>query len=169
MDNGETYSSNFDASPEGPAGTISFVEENLASVGYVGYSYYFQNGIDLFVAAIQNEAGDFVTPGADSVVDGTYNPLSRTIYMNVWNDTDALARVIPFLKFGFSSDGTDIVLTTGYVPIAEPASQLAKLIDPSATEAPQEGEMSAGSPFSGAVLAVTTVLVLSSALNQIYY
>ena len=134
MDNGELFSSSYDASPQGPDGTIAFVEANPAAVGYVGYAYYYQNGIELYVAAIQNDKGDFVTPGADSVVDGTYNPLSRTIYMNLLNDPTVLANTVPFLQFGFSSDGTDIVSTTGYVPIPNPSEMLARLsVEPDST------------------------------------
>lgn len=127
MDNGETFVASYDANPQGPAGTVAFVEQNAAAVGFVGYSYYFQNGIDLYVAAIKNDRGDFIIPGANSVVDGTYNPLSRTIYMNLLNDPESLENTVPFMLFGFSPDGADIVVTTGYVPVPNPAEMVVRL------------------------------------------
>ena len=114
------------------------------------------------MAAIQNEDGDFVTPGADSVVDGTYNPLSRTIYMNLLNDPTVLANTVPFLQFGFSSDGTDIVSTTGYVPIPNPSEMLARLsVEPASTGGDgATAESAASIAIRGSVLAATMLLSL---------
>jgi ABC-type phosphate transport system substrate-binding protein len=126
LKNGEGYSSTFDADPQGPDGTVAYVEKNSASVGYVGYAYYFAAGIQLYVSAIQDKTGTFIAPGANTIIDNSY-PISRTLYVNLLNDPTSLANTVPFIEFGFSTDGTDIVSTTGYVPIPNPSTMLARL------------------------------------------
>ncbi|GKY96600.1 hypothetical protein MPSEU_000619600 [Mayamaea pseudoterrestris] len=167
MDNGEGFANTYNADPDGPGGTVSYVESNPAAVGYVGYAYYYQNGIELYVAAIENDAGDFVTPGADSVVDGTYNPLSRTIYMNLLDDPESLANTVPFIQFGFSSDGADIVATTGYVPIPNPSEMLARLPAAGATQTDAEGSdvKSSSAQSVKSFSAVAAALVVSIAVT----
>ena len=56
-----------------------------------------------------------VTPGATTVRDGSYNPLSRSLYMNINNDN--WDTVGPFIDWAFSNDGQNLVSNVGYVPL----------------------------------------------------
>ncbi|GKY96702.1 hypothetical protein MPSEU_000629700 [Mayamaea pseudoterrestris] len=129
-DNGETFdlARNYTGNDD-PEVNIALIENDSAAVAFFGYSYYYSHGIELYAAAIQNSDGVFVTPGADSVADGTYNPLSRRLYMNLLNDAKSLANTAPFVYFGYSPDGSDIVSTTGYVPIPNPSEMMARIAD----------------------------------------
>ena len=70
-------------------------------------------------AAIENGDGEMVVPDASSVGDGSYNPLARRIFMNVWNSEENLEKVQPLIKFGFSDEGDALVAGTGYVVLPD--------------------------------------------------
>lgn len=56
-----------------------YLVDNEDAIAYLGYSA----NLEVFAVPIQNSAGDFVEPTATSVEDGSYNPLSRSLYMNL--------------------------------------------------------------------------------------
>ena len=58
---------------------------------------------------------DHVEPNAGTVGSGEYSPLARPIFMNV--DKAAWEKVTPFLSFGFSKAGMDLVASVGYVAL----------------------------------------------------
>ena len=85
------------------------------AIGYFGYAYYEENQATLSAAPVENSNGDMVTPGATTVRDGSYNPLSRSLYMNINNDN--WDTVGPFIDWAFSNDGQNLVSNVGYVPL----------------------------------------------------
>lgn len=111
-------------------------------IGYFGFAYYYENRRILKAAAIENDAGTFVEPNSDTVGDGTYNPLSRRIFMNLHNEESSLEATVPFLHYGFSAEGSEQVSKTGYVPLPDTAKaeMLARL---PAIEEQKESESSA--------------------------
>lgn len=99
---------------------VLYLEANPGDgIGYFGYSYYYENRHILDAAPIQNQDGDFILPSATNVENGVYNPLARRIYMNLLNDETTLEYTAPFVRFGLSEKGTELVSGTGYVPIPE--------------------------------------------------
>ena len=73
---------------------------------------------------ILNDEGEYVASTKSSVADGSYNPLSRRIYMNMLNSVESLANTRPFLEFAFSNNGTALVGETGLVAIPEDEQDL---------------------------------------------
>ena len=59
------------------------------ALGYFGFAYYEQNADELGLVAVDSGSG-CVTPSRETILDGTYAPLSRPLYVYV--RTDALAR-----------------------------------------------------------------------------
>lgn len=116
LDEGETFAQN---RPTGYFNSaldellIKYVEENGSAITYFGYAYFaeFQDRLD--AVAVQNGVGNLVTPTEETISDGSYEPLSRSIYMNLLNDKKALQDTRPFAQFGFASD--DLVAVTGYL------------------------------------------------------
>jgi phosphate transport system substrate-binding protein len=103
---------------------VAYTEANGDALSFFAY-YLFLNDIDyLFAVPILNDEGDYVLPAPSTVSDGTYNPLSRRIYMNLLNDAGSLDNTRPFLEFAFSADGTSLVNGTGLVPIDESEREL---------------------------------------------
>ena len=88
---------------------------NGDAIGYFGYAYYIANTDVLVAAAVENSAGQMVLPTSTTVRDGTYEPLSRPMFMNV-NNAD-WGKVKPFLEWAWSSLGEESIHEVGYVPL----------------------------------------------------
>ena len=56
------------------------VEGSVGGLGYFGYSYYEQNADSLTAVQVDNGDG-CVAPSPETVADGTYQPLSRELYI----------------------------------------------------------------------------------------
>ena len=89
------------------------------AIGYFGYAYFQANQDTLEAAAIKNSDGNYVAPTAATVQDGSYNPLTRPLFMNLHMDGASLAKTLPFLAYGYSPLGAQAVSQVGYVPPSE--------------------------------------------------
>lgn len=98
---------------------IAYLEENEDAIAFFGFAYYKENEETVAAAAIENMDGAFVAPTPESVGDGSYNPLARRIYMNLLADPSTMQYTAPFVHFGLSSKGDELVGNTGYVPIQQ--------------------------------------------------
>ncbi|MCZ3385603.1 MAG: PstS family phosphate ABC transporter substrate-binding protein [Actinomycetia bacterium] len=79
--NGEEGASRTDYSPtENDNNTVTGVKGSVGGLGYFGYSYYEQNSDSLTAVQVDNGDG-CVAPSPETVADGTYQPLSRELYM----------------------------------------------------------------------------------------
>jgi len=80
-------------------------------LGFFGYAYYINNTDKVKAVAIKNKAGECVTPGSETVQDGSYNPLSRPlyIYINKASLTDK-PQVADLVKYLLSEDGFPLVM-----------------------------------------------------------
>ena len=126
---------------------VKYTESDGAVVAFFGYAYFLKDQSLLYSVPIMNDEGEFVVPTATTVSDGTYNPLSRRIYMNLLNHADSLDNTRPFIQFCYSANGTALVDQTGYVPIDESERELllARFPDP--------GEAIAVTPLSSPTVA----------------
>lgn len=118
--NGETFASNRGVSYVNSAVDellIKYVDEHEEALTFFGYAYYAEYQNRLASVPIQNSEGAMIAPSTDTIRDGSYEPLSRSIYMNVLNEKASLKHVVPFIKFGLESD--ELVGISGY--LAHPA------------------------------------------------
>jgi phosphate transport system substrate-binding protein len=127
LDNGETFD------PTRPDGyynstededIVRYTEGNGAAISFFGYSYYLKDSALLYAVPIENDEGNYVVPNPTTVSDGTYNPFSRRLYMNLLNDADSIDKTRPFIQFALSANGTEFVDDIGFVPIDESERQL---------------------------------------------
>ena len=97
------------------------------SLGYFGYSYYVENTDKLKIVKIDNGSGP-VEPSFDTIMDGSYAPLSRPIYMYVSAKSLEQAHVRVFVEY-FLTEGTALVSEVGYVQLSDASyeAELAKL------------------------------------------
>ena len=93
-----------------------YVTSNTNAVAFLGYDYLDSNRAVLVSAAIQNDMGLFVEPAVETLSDGSYNPLSRRLSMNVARGP-SLQRSRAFLNMGLSLRGDRMTLAVGYVPL----------------------------------------------------
>ena len=98
---------------------VDFLVANNDAISYFGFAYYYTNKDRLTAAAVRDDKGLFVVPTPETVANGEYNPLSRPIFMNLYDNAASLEMTLPFFQFGLSIEGTDLVKSTGYVPIPE--------------------------------------------------
>ena len=96
---------------------VAYIHEFSEAIGYFGFSYYYANMALLKAVAIENDKGDHVLPNPETIGDGSYNPLSHSIYMNLHNHKDSLEKTVPFIQFGLSHP--ILIEVTGYVPIPD--------------------------------------------------
>lgn len=101
---------------------VQGVSTDPLALGFFGYAYYEANRDRLKLLPIDdgdetNGAGA-IAPSPESVREGTYQPLSRPIFIYV--NPDALERsdVNGFVNF-FLSDGASLVREVGYVPLSD--------------------------------------------------
>jgi len=86
------------------------------ALGYFGYAYYEANKDELKVVAVDSGHG-CVTPSAQTVADGTYQPLSRPLFLYVSLAAAARPEVKAFTRFYLAPENTKYVTKVGYVPL----------------------------------------------------
>ena len=97
------------------------------ALGYFGFAYYEENQDKLKVLAIDDENPDngagAIAPSPQSIRDGTYQPLSRPIF--IYPSTKALARpeIKAFIDY-YLTKGNPLIREVGYVPLTDSESAL---------------------------------------------
>lgn len=106
---------------------VQGIKGTTSSLGYFGLAYYENNADDLKVLGIDPDERDggasCVEPGAETVQDGTYRPLSRPLFIYV--NTDKLTPAVEaFVEFYLQNAG-DLASDVGYVSMPNEAYDLA--------------------------------------------
>jgi ABC-type phosphate transport system substrate-binding protein len=94
----------------------SFVLNNGAAIGYIGYPSFVTKQNTLRAVAVQSDDGNFVVPSETSISSNSYRPLSRRLYMSVRRDRLIMSRY--FLEFAYSNYGDEITRGNGYTQVA---------------------------------------------------
>jgi phosphate transport system substrate-binding protein len=84
--------------------------------GFFGYAYYINNKDNVKAVPIVNKAGNAVLPSDETVQNGTYNPLSRPLFIYV-KQSSLLEKpqLVEFIRFFFSADGGPAIMSdVGY-------------------------------------------------------
>ncbi|MBI4490909.1 MAG: PstS family phosphate ABC transporter substrate-binding protein [Deltaproteobacteria bacterium] len=89
------------------------------ALGFFGYAYYAENTDKLKAVGVDNGKGP-VLPSEKAVLDGTYQPLSRPIYIYVNRKSVDKPEVKEFVEFYLRS-ATKLVKQVKYVPLPERA------------------------------------------------
>jgi phosphate transport system substrate-binding protein len=97
------------------------------ALGYFGLAYYEENADQLKLLGVDGGAG-CVEPSSATVLDGTYTPLSRPLYVYVTNDALAREEVAEFMRF-YLTEGAALSAEVGYVEASQDVYQegLAKI------------------------------------------
>ncbi|MGC4105971.1 MAG: PstS family phosphate ABC transporter substrate-binding protein [Thermomicrobiales bacterium] len=89
------------------------------ALGYFGFSYYEENQDTLKAIAIDNGDGPIV-PSVETIADGTYKPLGRTLFIyvsaNALKEDQAVAEFVRF----YIAIADELAPSVGYIPL--PAS-----------------------------------------------
>jgi phosphate transport system substrate-binding protein len=92
------------------------------ALGYFGFSYFEENQDTLKAVAI--DAGDGpVEPSMDTIADGSYTPLGRTLYIYVSaSDLQDRPEVQEFVRF-YATTADELAESVGYIPLTDDAEQ----------------------------------------------
>ncbi len=90
------------------------VAGNPGGIGFFGCAYFFENEDKLGAVAIVNDEGKAVAPTAQTIEDGTYNPLSRPLFIYVNAKSLDKPEVAAFVDFYFEA-GPELAEEVGYV------------------------------------------------------
>jgi phosphate transport system substrate-binding protein len=103
---------------------VQGVSQDVNAIGYFGYAYYAENQARLrAVPIVEKEGGPAVTPSEQSVLAGSYQPLSRPIFIYVSVKSLAKPEVKEFVDF-YMKDGAKIAKEVKYVPLPARAYQM---------------------------------------------
>ncbi|WP_407696502.1 PstS family phosphate ABC transporter substrate-binding protein [Steroidobacter denitrificans] len=105
---------------------VQGVEHNKNALGYFGYAYYIAHKENMRAVGIQADSGATVLPDLTTVLDGSYRPLSRPLFVYIAENAAQRPEIRDFIRF-YLLDGPDLAAQVGFVPLPEHASQAALL------------------------------------------
>ena len=103
---------------------VQGVAGDVNAIGFFGLAYYLENKDKLKAVAIKlNDGAKGVLPSVEGAKTGSYQPLSRPIFMYfAKKDLDAKPEVLKFAEFYMDPQHSmKLVAEVGYVPLPEPA------------------------------------------------
>ncbi|MDH5674823.1 MAG: PstS family phosphate ABC transporter substrate-binding protein [Myxococcales bacterium] len=106
---------------------VQGVATDRGALGFFGFAYYAENRERLKLVAVDDGKADNgagpIAPSPASVADGSYQPLSRPIFIYVSKTAAARKEVEALVKFYFESAKT-LVPEVGYIPLPDKAYAL---------------------------------------------
>ena len=99
---------------------VTGVAGDKYSLGYFGYAYYLANKDKLKVVKIApgDDVAEAVAPTEETILSGTYKPLSRPLFVYANKARLKKPQVAAFLKF-LLNDGQKCVKESGYIQLPE--------------------------------------------------
>ena len=99
---------------------VQGVTQDANALGYFGYAYYAENTAKLKAVPVVNPKGKAVLPSMDNVINGSYEPLSRPIFIYISEKAYERAEVKKFVEF-YMKHGAKLSREVKYVPLPEKA------------------------------------------------
>lgn len=89
------------------------------SLGFFGFAYYTENKDKLKLIAVDDQKSDngegAIQPSFETVMNGTYQPLSRPIFIYVRGDIASESYIESFIQY-YIGEGSKLVSQVGYIP-----------------------------------------------------
>ena len=102
---------------------VQGIANDRNALGFFGYAYYAENKNKLKAVAVDSGKGP-VAPSEKTVLDGTYQPLSRPIYIYVSKKAADKTEVQEFVEF-YLKNAPHLVKQVKYVPMPNNVYQMA--------------------------------------------
>jgi phosphate transport system substrate-binding protein len=100
---------------------VQGVSQDVNAIGYFGYAYFAENKAKLKAVPIVEKAGKpAVSPDEKTVLDGSYQPLSRPIFIYVNAKALAKPEVKEFVEY-YMKEGARLAKEVKYVPLPSSA------------------------------------------------
>ena len=101
---------------------VQGVANDKFALGYFGMSYYHENQSKLKAVAIddgkESNGKGAIAPSFEAVINSTYQPLSRPLFIYVRKSAADRSEVREFVNF-FLGDGANLAKEVGYVPLSD--------------------------------------------------
>ncbi len=95
---------------------VQGVSRDVNALGYFGFAYYVENKDKLRAARIAEKAGQGVEPSFEAVINGTYQPLARPIFIYINSKSLERPEVREFVEF-YMKNAEVLVREVKYVPL----------------------------------------------------
>jgi phosphate transport system substrate-binding protein len=96
---------------------VQGIENNKNALGYMGFAYYAAQMKKLKAVAIIGKNGP-VLPSAENVINGTYQPLSRPLFIYVSEAAAKRTEVKDFVGY-YLKEGPKLITEVRYIPLPE--------------------------------------------------
>ena len=103
---------------------VQGIASDRGGLGFFGYAYYAENTDKLKLVAIDGGKGS-ILPSEKTVMDGTYFPLSRPIFIYVNKKSAERPEVREFVDF-YLKNASKLVKQVKYIPLPDRAYKLAE-------------------------------------------
>lgn len=101
------------------------VQGDKGAIGFLGYSYFVMNQEKL--AAVQiGDAASAVAPSQESIQGGTYQPLSRPLFIYVSKTAAARPEVKAYIEMLLSKEMQELLTEEGFVPLPDDTYDLVR-------------------------------------------
>ena len=108
---------------------VQGIASDEAALGFFGIAYYEQNRSRLKAVAIDDGKDDngkgAITATVETVKDGTYQPLSRPLFLYVARKAADRSEVAELVEYALTA-GPELVTEVGYVPLGDEGYRLAR-------------------------------------------
>lgn len=101
---------------------VQGVSNDPSALGFFGLAYYEENQDQLKLIPVVNNEGNAVEPSIETVSNGTYNPLSRPLFIYVSKEAAQREVVQQFVNF-YLEDAPQLAEQIGYVSMPDSAYQ----------------------------------------------
>ncbi len=101
---------------------VQGVSSDPSALGYFGYAYFAENFDKLKLVAVDDEKGSegCVLPSPETIANGTYQPLSRPIFIYAKRSSLDKPEVREFLRFYLNPENArELVPQIGYIPFPD--------------------------------------------------
>lgn len=126
--NGKAKASRGDYTPSEDDNTlVQGIEGSKYALGYLPYAYYEPNKAKLKALKIDWKADDelgAIEPSAENVLNGTYNPLSRPLFIYVSRKSAERPEVKAFVEF-YLKNVKELATEVKYLPLPDKAYEMA--------------------------------------------
>jgi len=102
---------------------VQGVSRDTGALGFFGFAYYIENQDKLKVVPITDGDAAPVAPSVETVATGSYQPLSRPIFIYVALEQAKRPEVAAFVDF-WNEHGGKLAAEVGYIPLPDKAKAL---------------------------------------------
>lgn len=103
---------------------VQGIERNKNALGYIPFAYYAAQMKKLKAVAVTGKNGA-ILPSAESVVNGSYQPLSRPLFIYVSESSAKRPEVKQFIEY-YLAEGPKLIAEVRYIPLADQAYGMAR-------------------------------------------